>query len=75
MKGLIALGILLMALGGALMIWNEIPYKEKHETKLLGAKISVTEQKQRRIPRALSGTVLGVGAALVVIGALRKKPA
>ena len=72
MKNLIVLGVLLMVVGGALMVWDRVPVKEKHEATVFGAKLSVTEKHDRKIPVAVSGTILGVGAALTLIGALKK---
>ena len=73
MKNLMIVGLVLLALGGALMIFNTFSYREKHETNILGAELSVTTKESKRIPYLVSGTILGVGAALTIIGALKRK--
>lgn len=73
MKNLIALGLALIAIGGGLMIWGYIPHEEKHSTEILGMEMSVTEKKRTKIPVALSGTLLAVGAIITVVGALKTR--
>jgi hypothetical protein len=72
-KKLILLGVVLMAVGGALMVFDEFSYDKKHETEIFGAELSATTTETKRIPLALSGTILGVGAVVTVVGALRSK--
>jgi hypothetical protein len=66
-------GIVLMLVGGALMLKGSYSSKTKHEANIFGAKVAVTGQDEKRIPLALSGTLLGVGAVITVIGALKAK--
>lgn len=73
MKALIIVGILLMLLGGVLMVKGFLTVENEHEANILGAKVSVTEHERRKIPLALSGTVLGVGAVLTVLGAAKSR--
>ena len=71
MKKLIVIGVILMAVGGGLMVFNEFSYDKKHEAEILGAELSATTTETKKIPIALSGTILGVGALVTVIGALK----
>jgi len=71
MKALIVLGIVLILLGGGLMVKGFLTVEDKHEVDFLGAKVSVTEKDRRQIPPLVTGTLLAVGAALTVIGAVR----
>lgn len=73
MKNLMPIGIAFLALGAALMIIGFIPVREKHEANVLGASLSVTTTESRRIPYAVSGTLLGVGAVLTIVGAAKRK--
>ena len=73
MKNLLILGLVLLALGGGLMIFNTYSYREKHEANILGAELSVTTKESKRIPYAVSGTLLVVGAALTIIAATKRK--
>lgn len=73
MKKLILLGVALMAVGGALMVFNHFSYEKEHQAEIFGAELSATTTETKEIPLALSGTILGLGAALTVIGALRSK--
>ncbi len=73
MRGLIVVGLVLVALGGGLMVFDEFRTEEKHEATILGKELSVTTTEKKRIPLALSGTILGLGAALTLVGALRKR--
>jgi hypothetical protein len=73
MKGLIILGLALVVLGGGLMIWGYIPHEEKHSANVLGIEMSVTEKHRTKIPVALSGTLLGLGAAITIAGALKSR--
>lgn len=72
-KHLLGIGLLLVAIGAGLMIFNEISWKEKHEANVFGAELSVTTKEKRRIPFVVSGSLLGLGAILAVIGATRKQ--
>ena len=73
MKALIAIGILLVLLGGGLMVMGSVEYQDEHEAEVLGIEMSVTEEDERRIPLAVSGTILGLGAVLTVVGAVKMK--
>jgi hypothetical protein len=75
MKNLLLVGIVLMIVGGALMVFDVYTHREKHEANVFGMKLSVTENEPRRVPRLVSGTILAVGAAVTVIGALKRKSA
>jgi len=72
MKPLLVLGLILMLLGSGLMIAGAITWKDTDPViKELG--IEKTTTKRRPIPIAVSGTVLGVGAVLTVIGATKSR--
>ena len=73
MKNMMWLGLVLVIVGGGLMIWGYIPYEEKHGANVMGMEMSVTTHEKKRIPVALSGTILGVGAAIMIISALKQK--
>ena len=73
MKQLMILGVVLMLVGGALMLKGSYTSKTKHEANIFGTKLAVTGEDQKSIPLALSGTLLGVGAIITVIGALKAK--
>jgi hypothetical protein len=73
MKWLMIVGVVLMLVGGALMVKGFVTVEDKHEVNVLGAELSVTETDRKAIPMALSGTLLGVGALLTVIAAVRSR--
>ena len=73
MKWLMIVGVVLMLVGGALMVKGFVSVEDKHEVNVLGAEFSVTETDRKAIPVALSGTILGVGALLTVIAAVRSR--
>ena len=73
MKWLIVVGIVLMLIGGGLMVKGFVTTEDKHEANIFGAEISVTEKDKHRIPMAVSGTLLAVGAAVTVIGAVKRE--
>jgi ABC-type enterobactin transport system permease subunit len=73
MKGLLGIGIVLLIVGGALMVMGSFTYKDTDPVIDLGkVEITKTTTKERRIPIAVSATVMGVGAALAIVGALKK---
>ena len=74
MRWLVIVGIVLMLVGGGLMIKGYVTTEQKHSANIFGARLSVTETDETRIPVVVSGAILGVGAALAIIGALRGKP-
>lgn len=68
------IGIILLALGGVLMAIGHFSYQDTDPVVEIGSlEITKTETKQRRIPVAVSGSILGVGAVLTVVGAMKKK--
>jgi hypothetical protein len=73
MKWLMIVGVVLMLVGGALMVKGFVSVEDKHEVNVLGAEFSETETDRKAIPVALSGTILGVGALLTVIAAVRSR--
>ena len=73
MNKLVLLGLFLMLLGGALVVFDEFSYDKKHERTVLGTDFSVTTRETKKIPVAVSGTILGVGALVTVIGAAKRK--
>jgi len=70
---IVLLGLFLMLLGGALVVFDEFSYDKKHERSVLGADLSITTRETKKIPIAVSGTILGVGALVTVIGAAKRK--
>lgn len=73
MKNLMIVGIVLMIVGGALMLKGSYTSTTKHEANIFGAELAVTANDEKRIPFVLSGTLLGVGAIITVIGAMKAK--
>lgn len=73
MKQLMIVGIVLMVVGGALMLKGSYTKTEKHEANIFGAKLEVTAEDEKSIPILLSGTLLGVGAIIAIIGAMKTK--
>lgn len=73
MKWLIVAGVGLMLLGGGLMLKGSYTSKTKHEANIFGAKVGITAKDEKPIPKLLSGTLLGVGAIVALIGAARVK--
>jgi hypothetical protein len=71
-KSLVILGLALILIGGGLMVFGKIRYRDTDPVvKELG--ISKTETKEKGMPLALTGTLIGVGAALTVVGALKSR--
>ena len=71
-KALMILGLALILIGGGLMIFGKIRYRDTDPVvKELG--ISKTETKEKGIPIALTGTLIGVGAVLTVVGAVKSR--
>lgn len=73
MNKLVLIGIVLMVIGAALFVFDEFSYDKEHEQSFLGADLSVTTRESKRIPKPASGTILGVGALVTVIGAAKGK--
>ena len=71
MKAVLIIGVSLMLLGGGLMVMGHVNVEDHHEVEILGADISITETERKRIPLAVSGTILGVGAALTLLGGIQ----
>lgn len=62
-------GILLIALGAAGLGYKEFSYtKERHEAKLGAIEFSLDEKETVVIPMWLSGGVLAIGVALLLVG-------
>ena len=72
MKNLLLVGIVLMAVGAALLVFDTFKTREKHEASILGADLSVTTTERKKIPSFVGGTVLAVGAAVTVIAAVKR---
>lgn len=73
MKNVMILGIVLLIVGAVLMAFGFVSYKDTDPVVDLGKiEITKTTTKQRRIPVAVSGTIMGVGAVLTVVGAMKK---
>jgi hypothetical protein len=62
-----------MLAGGILLVKGSYTETQKHEANIFGAELSVTEKDRKPIPKALSFTLLGVGAAVTVIGAMKSR--
>ena len=74
MKPLVIVGILLFLIGATLMIVGKVTTKDTDPVIDIGKlEISKTTTETTRVPLIVSGGLMGVGAALAVIGALKKK--
>ena len=74
MKALVVVGIVLMVLGAAGLIIGFVSYEDTDPVVDIGPiEVTKTTEKRKRIPTALSATVLGVGAVVTVVGAMKGK--
>ena len=73
MKGLVLVGVVLVVLGLAGLIYGGITYTKDKDTVDLGiAEITVTDKERLQIHPVLGGIVLVAGLVVLVIG-LRNK--
>ena len=73
MKGLVLVGVVLVVLGLAGLIYGGITYTKDKDTVDLGiAEITVTDKERLQIHPVLGGIVLVAGLVVLVIG-LRSK--
>ena len=67
------LGIILIVLGAASLIYGGITYTKKRDTVNLGPFSATVAQKERfSVPPIVGGLVLAAGVALVIVGARRR---
>lgn len=66
------IGIVLILLGFAGLIFGNLPYQRTENVAQIGDfKMNVTEKKQLTIPPVISGAAILVGAALLFMGRKR----
>jgi hypothetical protein len=70
MKGLLLVGVVLLALG-LLVFVVPIPHRESHGVKIGDAKIGVETETSEKLPPAV-GIVLLAGGVLALVTGLRK---
>ncbi len=70
-SGLIIIGILLVALGGAALL-GKLDFTRDKEVLKIG-ELSATVQKEESVPQWAGGLGILVGLGLVVAGAMRKR--
>jgi len=74
MKAVMIIGIVLLVLGAALMTFGYIEHRDTDPVVELGnIEITQTHTEKRRIPVAVSGTLLAVGAVLTIVGAVKRR--
>jgi hypothetical protein len=67
------LGIILIILGAASLIYGGITYTKRRDTVKLGPFSAVVRQKERfAVPPIVGGLVLAAGVALVIVGSRRR---
>ena len=67
---LIAIGVVLVVLGAAALIWKSVSYTQRESVVELGP-VSVAADTKKSVPLSpiLGGVVLAGGVALIVVGA------
>ena len=74
MKALVLVGIVLVVLGLAGLIYGGITYTKSKDTVDLGiAEITVTDKERLNIHPALGGIVLAAGLVVLVVGLRNKR--
>ena len=69
MKGLLAIGVLLLAIGIGVLAWPVISYTERDKAIDLGpVEVFTQEEEHVRLPRILGFAGIAAGAALIVLG-------
>jgi hypothetical protein len=73
MKNSLAIGVILMLLGAAILAWPVITYKDTDTVVDLGP-IEVTDEDTERValPPVLGGVIIAAGLAMVVFGGRRR---
>lgn len=71
MKLLLAIGLILIVAGGAMLAIPSFGVKDEHTARIGGLKLSVTETDRKSFPPALAWTLLGVGAVMSVAAAAK----
>jgi hypothetical protein len=73
MKNSLAIGVILLLLGAAILAWPVITYKDTDTVVDLGP-IEVTDEDTERValPPVLGGVIIAAGLAMVVFGGRRR---
>jgi len=71
MRALLVAGVLLLLLGLA-SLFVPIPYRQRHGINAGPVSVGVTTTERRKLPPAISATLIVTGAALMVVGSRRK---
>jgi hypothetical protein len=69
MKSILVFGILLLALGVGMLVYQSISYTQRKNIAQIGP-VHVTKEESNtiRLPPLLGITAVGVGGALIVVG-------
>jgi uncharacterized membrane protein len=67
MKGLPAIGVILLILG-ALSFIVPVPQRENHGVSIGGAKLSVQTEDSKKLPQAVGIVLMGGGILCLVLG-------
>lgn len=68
------IGIVLIVLGGAALIYGQFSYTKEQEVFSIGSMEAKFRTKERVVIHpAIAGTVLAAGAGLLVFGVVKKK--
>ena len=67
------LGIILIVLGAAALVYGGVTYTKRRDTVNLGPLSATVNEKERvNIPPIVGGLVLAAGVALVIVGGRRR---
>ena len=73
MKMVMILGIVLLLVGAGLMVVGYVSYRDTDPVVNIGKlEITKTSTKRKPIPVAVTGTLMGVGAVLTIVGAVQR---
>jgi hypothetical protein len=74
MKNSLAVGLLLVLLGAAILAWPVVTYTDRDTVVDLGP-LEVTQEDQERIalPPVLGGAVIVAGLAFIIFGARQRR--
>jgi hypothetical protein len=76
MKPLLWVGVVLVVIGLAGLLYGGITYRKSQETADLGiVKVTLTEHKRWSLHPALGGVILAAGIVVIVASVRRPRPA
>ena len=71
MKTILALGIILILIGGAMLTFPIFSWKDEHKAEIGNLDIKFTETEHSRFPKEVAYVLLGVGGAMSVLAAVK----